>query len=99
VAREPVRPAERWSFVVRLRRPHGALNFGGFDFEGWMLERNLRGSGHVRSAERLDAMVWRPTYAIGRVRAGLRAIDCHSQSELHGMGASWWHWLRAISAQ
>ena len=72
VAGEPVQPGERWSFVVRLRRPHGALNFGGFDFEAWMLERDLRASGYVRSATRIDAMVWRPTYAIERARAWLR---------------------------
>ncbi len=72
VAGEPVQPGERWSFVVRLRRPHGALNFGGFDFEAWMLERGLRASGYVRSATRIDAMVWRPTYAIERARAWLR---------------------------
>ncbi len=67
-----MRPGERWSFRVRLRRPHGALNFGGFDFEGWMLERNLRSSGYVRSAERVDAMVWQPKYVIERARATLR---------------------------
>jgi competence protein ComEC len=74
-AGEPVRPAERWSFVVRLRRPHGALNFGGFDFEAWMLERDLRASGYVRTTEpatRIDAMVWRPGYAVERLRAWLR---------------------------
>ena len=48
-AGEPVRPGERWRFDVRLRRPHGAMNPGGFDFEAWMLERNLRASGYVRT--------------------------------------------------
>ena len=38
-------PAERWRFTVRLRRPHGNLNPGGFDLEAWMLERGLRASG------------------------------------------------------
>src|SRR5512134_2086214 len=33
VAGERVRPGERWTFIVRLRRPHGALNPGGVDFE------------------------------------------------------------------
>jgi len=74
-AGEPVRPGERWSFVVRLRRPHGALNFGGFDFESWMLERGLRASGYVRPgapAQRRDAMVWQPAYMVERLRAWLR---------------------------
>jgi competence protein ComEC len=76
-AGEPVRPGERWRFVVRLRRPHGAMNPGGFDFEAWMLERNLRASGYVRTTpgalpERLQAMVWTPHNAIERARAWLR---------------------------
>jgi len=41
-------PAERWQFTVRLRRPHGSINPGGFDLEGWLLERNLRATGYVR---------------------------------------------------
>jgi competence protein ComEC len=73
----PVQPGERWSFVVRLRRPHGALNPGGFDFEAWMLERGLRASGYVRTSpesppRRLDTMVWAPRYVIERARAWLR---------------------------
>ncbi len=74
----PVLPGERWVFTVRLKRPHGALNPGGFDFEAWMLERNLRGSGYVRMGrggapiKRIDTMVWTPDYAIERARAELR---------------------------
>ncbi len=44
-----VQPGERWAFTVRLKRPHGTINPGGFDFEAWMLERNLRASGYVRA--------------------------------------------------
>jgi competence protein ComEC len=72
-----VRPGERWRFSVRLRRPHGALNPGGFDLEAWMLERNLRASGYVRDVaatppERLDPMLWQAGYAIDRLRDVLR---------------------------
>ena len=71
-------PGERWSFTVRLKRPHGAINPGGFDFEAWMLERNLRATGYVRTGRndpprvRLQAMVWRPGYAVERARSWLR---------------------------
>lgn len=73
-----VQPGQRWSFTVRLRRPHGAMNPGGFDLEAWMLERNLRATGYVRSGprdpspDRLDSMVWRPGYAVERARSVLR---------------------------
>ena len=34
-----VRAGERWRLTVRLRRPHGYANPGGFDLEAWLLER------------------------------------------------------------
>ena len=89
-AGEPVRPGERWRFEVRLRRPHGAMNPGGFDFEAWMLERNLRASGYVRTPaarppERLQSMVWSPGIAVERARAWLRdRLLPHLQSERYG---------------
>ncbi len=73
-----VQPGERWAFTVRLKRPHGTMNPGGFDFEAWMLERNLRASGYVRAGRndpgrtRTQAMVWQPRYAIQRARSWLR---------------------------
>ena len=73
-----VRPGEQWALTVRLKRPHGTMNPGGFDFEAWMLERNLRASGYVRSGRsdpapaRTPAMVWTPRYAIERARSSLR---------------------------
>ncbi len=73
-----VRAAERWSLTVRLRRPHGALNPGGFDLEAWMLERNLRAAGYVRDGRadeaprRLDPMVGRPGALVDRARQYVR---------------------------
>jgi len=47
-----VRPGERWQMTVRLRRPHGMSNPGGFDLEGWLLQRDLRATGYVRDRPR-----------------------------------------------
>lgn len=71
----PLHAGERWRFTVRLKRPHGNLNPQGFDYEGWLLERNIRATGYVRprSAERLAEAVWRPGYAIEMLREALRA--------------------------
>lgn len=33
--------------TVRLSRPHGSVNPGGFDYEGWLLERGIRAQGYV----------------------------------------------------
>src|SRR4030095_8847096 len=42
-------PGERWQLTVRLRRPRGLANPHGFDYEAWLLERNLRATGQVRA--------------------------------------------------
>ena len=73
-----LRPAERWRFTVRLKRPHGVQNPGGFDVEAWMLERNLRATGAVRTGRAampprlVDSLVYQPGPLIERVRFNLR---------------------------
>ena len=72
--RQPLRPGERWQLTVRLKRPHGNANPHGFDYEAWLLERNIRATGYVRQnpPQRLDEMVWRPDYVVERLRLGVR---------------------------
>ncbi|MGZ8095198.1 MAG: DNA internalization-related competence protein ComEC/Rec2 [Methylosarcina sp.] len=38
-----------WSMTVRLKRPHGTLNPGGFDYERWLLSEGIGATGYVRS--------------------------------------------------
>ena len=69
-------PGERWQLTVRLKRPHGTANPHGFDYEAWLLERNLRATGYVRprsSHHRAAPMVHEPRYWIERVRSLVRA--------------------------
>jgi len=44
------RPGERWRLRVRLKRPHGLMNPGGFDYEAWLFERGIGATGYVRAA-------------------------------------------------
>lgn len=71
----PLRAGERWRFVVRMKRPHGNLNPHGFDFEAWLLERNIRATGSIKphsQPQRLEPMVWRPGYLVERLRQATR---------------------------
>ena len=82
----PVRAGERWRFAARLKRVHGQSNPTGLDYEAWLLERGVRGTGTVRvlrtpvpvaggrggTPERLDAMVYAPGYVIERAREQVR---------------------------
>lgn len=75
IAAPSVAAGERWRFTVRLKRPHGTVNPGGFDLEAWLLERGLRGTGYVRASattERLDVFVGRATDHVQRARERVR---------------------------
>ena len=70
-----IRAAERWTLHVRLRRPHGNVNRGGFDLEAWLLERNLRATGFVRpdaGNHRVDAFAGAPLDHVQRARETIR---------------------------
>lgn len=70
-----VHAGECWHLTVRLKRPHGTLNFTGFDLEAWLFERNLRATGSVRADvanARIAACAPSPLALVGRVREILR---------------------------
>ncbi|HET6603922.1 MAG TPA: DNA internalization-related competence protein ComEC/Rec2 [Xanthomonadaceae bacterium] len=71
----------RWHLQVRLKRPRGVQNPGGFDFERHALERRLAATGYVREGpanRRLDAArgidAWRAG-ASARMHAVLGPAD------------------------
>jgi competence protein ComEC len=43
-------PGQRWQWLLRLRRPHGFVNPGGFDYEAWLLQQGISATGYVRAA-------------------------------------------------
>ncbi len=70
--REGPRSGERWRFAVRLKRPHGLSNPGGFDYEKWLYQQGIRATGYVvdeAPARRLAAA----GLSVDTMRAGLQA--------------------------
>jgi competence protein ComEC len=72
---------DAWSFGVRLKRPHGYQNPGGFDYEAHLFQLRVRATGYVREHEpyRLIAALgplsdglW-PGYRLDRFRQELSA--------------------------
>jgi competence protein ComEC len=57
---------ERWQLAVRLKRPHGFSNPGGFDFEQWLFQQRIRATGYVRQDKARN-------YRLGE--AGISAIN------------------------
>jgi competence protein ComEC len=40
---------DKWQLEVKLKRPHGVFNPGGFDFEKYLFQRGIRSTGYVVS--------------------------------------------------
>ena len=45
---QPLEAGDTWSFTVRLKRPRGMINPGGFDYETWLVQAGFDASGYVR---------------------------------------------------
>ena len=70
-----VHAGERWYLTVRLKRPHGTVNPGGFDLEAWLLQQGLRAAGYVHPEglnARRDFFAGRPGDYVQRTRERIR---------------------------
>lgn len=43
-----VKAGQQWILFVKLKRPHGSFNPGGFDYEQWLLAEGIGATGYVR---------------------------------------------------
>ncbi len=69
-----VASGERWQLAVRLKRPHGFSNPGGFDFEQWLIQQRIRATGYVRQdRDRNRLLAVADVSAISRFRSRLMA--------------------------
>jgi len=50
-ANPTLRVGDVWSCTVRLKRPHGFQNPGGFDYEAHLFQQRVRATGYVREHE------------------------------------------------
>ena len=78
-------PGELWRFTLRLKRPNGFQNPGGFDYEGWLFQQHVGATGYVRNrgeARRLDPGIC----TLDCVRTHLRARLVEQAAELPHFG-------------
>jgi competence protein ComEC len=45
---QKILPGDEWQFTARLKKIHGTLNPGGFDYEAWALEQGIRANGYIQ---------------------------------------------------
>ena len=74
-----IRGGDCLKVLTRLYRPHGNVNPGGFDYEAWLLERDIRATGNLVGQPLADADcsgAWRAR--LDRTREATRSLlrDC-----------------------
>ena len=52
----PIQPGQTWTLMIRLKRPHGFRNPGGFDYEAWLLRQGVRATGYVKQPNNADLL-------------------------------------------
>ncbi|MDP1771643.1 MAG: DNA internalization-related competence protein ComEC/Rec2 [Methylobacter sp.] len=45
---QPIKAGQQWAFTVKLKRVHGTMNPGGFDYERWLFTEGIGATGYVR---------------------------------------------------
>ncbi len=67
-------PGERWRLHVRLKRPYGFSNPGGFDYEGWLFQHRIRATGYVRNREQNELLYEASPFSINYYRYLLQSL-------------------------
>ena len=44
---QSIKAGQLWSFTVKLKRPHGGFNPGGFDYERWLFTEGIAATGYI----------------------------------------------------
>lgn len=101
-------PGERWRLTVRLKRPRGFMNPGGFDYEGWLFRHGIGATGYVRggpaagtrleagTAASLDALrhrLWKRLRALDPPLAHGGLVAALALGERQGMDKEQWRVL------
>ena len=67
-------PGEYWRLHVRLKRPYGFSNPGGFDYEGWLFQHRIRATGYVRNREQNELLYSASPFSVNYQRHLLRSL-------------------------
>ncbi|HET7921596.1 MAG TPA: DNA internalization-related competence protein ComEC/Rec2 [Gammaproteobacteria bacterium] len=80
---------QHWRFTVRLKRPRGYMNPGGFDYEGWLFQQGIGATGYVRH-NRAVLLPDAPRYPLLRARAAVSVAikSALAGSEFAGVAAA-----------
>ena len=79
-----LRAGARWQLRVRLKRPHGFANPGGFYYEAWLVRQGIQATGYVRRSADNRRLARAPGWRLAALRQRLaegirRHLDGHPQ--------------------
>ena len=69
-----IQPGEYWRLHVRLKRPYGFSNPGGFDYEAWLFQHRIRATGYIRNNEKNELLQKASMLPINHLRYLLRNL-------------------------
>lgn len=67
-AHPALRVGDRWIFTVRLKKPWGLRNPGGFDYERWLYAQGIVATGSIRSQPSPQRLAEAERYPLDRYR-------------------------------
>lgn len=70
-------PGQYWQLRVKLQRPYGTANPGGFDYQGWMIQQGIGATGYVKDSPRnrlLGQNRWSVSYWRWRLQCHLQLL-------------------------
>lgn len=66
-----VKTGEQWRLLVKLKKPRGFVNPGGFDYQASLLRRGIGATGHIREGEN-KLLAPQPSFSLDVLRYQLR---------------------------
>ncbi len=78
-------PGQQWRLRVRLNRPHGFANPGGFDYELMLLQKGINAKGYVRETE-FNVLLAEDVFSYQKLRFQLRQRLLQATAELPHQG-------------
>lgn len=81
-----VRAGQYWRFFVRLKRPRGLANPGGFDYQAWLIQQGMSATGYVRTQNNNALLAERSESFFDSLRQALdQQLFSYKSSEMIGV--------------
>ncbi len=85
-AREALRAGQKWRLYVRLKRPRGFANPGGFDYQVWLLQQHISATGYVKiQADNVMLVTGQPKFFDGLRQHLDHGLFSDGEKDLNGI--------------